>query len=107
MRHRSGGVFRVRARGITLTPQDPYAFMIWNFEQVASQPNDITLLTLREQEVVSLIAEGLTCKEAARQLGISHRTVEVHRSRIMKKLDARNTADLVAKVMASQQLKAY
>jgi two-component system response regulator FixJ len=52
-------------------------------------------LTPREREVLSCIALGATNKEAGRQLGISPRTIEVHRSRIMEKLGARNTADLV------------
>ena len=52
-------------------------------------------LTPRETEVLQLIATGQANKEIARQLGISPRTVEVHRARIMQKLGARNTADLV------------
>jgi FixJ family two-component response regulator len=52
-------------------------------------------LTPRERDVLTQIANGLSNKEAGRQLGISPRTIEVHRARIMEKLGARNTADLV------------
>lgn len=52
-------------------------------------------LTPREREVLERIALGASNKEAGRQLGISPRTIEVHRARIMEKLGARNTADLV------------
>lgn len=52
-------------------------------------------LTPREREVLECIALGASNKEAGRQLGISPRTIEVHRARIMEKLGARNTADLV------------
>ena len=52
-------------------------------------------LTPREREVLVQIAEGASNKEAGRHLGISPRTIEVHRARIMEKLGARNTADLV------------
>jgi two-component system, LuxR family, response regulator FixJ len=52
-------------------------------------------LTPRERDVLKKIALGASNKEAGRQLGISPRTVEVHRARIMEKIGARNTADLV------------
>ncbi len=53
------------------------------------------LLTPREREVLAQIAAGASNKEAGRHLGISPRTIEVHRARIMEKLGARNAADLV------------
>jgi FixJ family two-component response regulator len=57
------------------------------------------LLTPRELEVLSRIAGGSSNKEAGRHLGISPRTVEVHRARIMDKLGAKNAADLVRIVL--------
>jgi FixJ family two-component response regulator len=57
------------------------------------------LLTPREREVLEQIAHGASNKEAGRALGISSRTIEVHRSRIMEKLEARNTADLMRIVL--------
>ena len=57
------------------------------------------LLTLREQEVLVCIVEGESNKETARRLGISPRTVEVHRARIMEKLEAKNAVDLIRIVM--------
>jgi len=53
------------------------------------------LLTPREREVLALITEGSSNKEGGPQLGISRRTFEVHRAHIMKKLGAKNAADLV------------
>lgn len=52
-------------------------------------------LTAREREVFHLIAEGLTTKEIARRLDISTKTAENHRARVLDKLDARNTAEVV------------
>jgi two-component system response regulator FixJ len=52
-------------------------------------------LTPRELEVVELIHERLSSKEMARVLGISYRTVEVHRARIKSKLGVRKIADLL------------
>ncbi|MEJ8473328.1 response regulator transcription factor [Roseibium algae] len=58
------------------------------------------LLTRREKEVLQEITGGASNKEVGRILGISPRTVEVHRARIMEKLGARNAADLVRIVLA-------
>ncbi len=52
-------------------------------------------LTTREREVFHLVAEGLTTKEVARKLDISVKTAENHRSRVLDKLDMRNSAELV------------
>jgi FixJ family two-component response regulator len=56
-------------------------------------------LTAREQDVLRGLVEGASNKEIARQLGISPRTIEVHRARIMEKLGAKNAADLIRLVM--------
>jgi two-component system, LuxR family, response regulator FixJ len=58
-------------------------------------------LTPREREVLELISNGQSNKEAGRELGISPRTIEVHRARVMEKLGARNTADLMRIVLTS------
>ncbi len=52
-------------------------------------------LTNREIEVLKLVAEGLTSKEIAELLSISIRTVEHHRANLLKKLNLKNTADLI------------
>lgn len=52
-------------------------------------------LTRRERDVLTLLIKGASNKEAGRQLGISPRTIEDHRARIMAKLGARNAADLI------------
>ena len=57
-------------------------------------------LTPREREVLGQITAGASNKEAGRNLGISPRTIEVHRARIMDKLGAKNAADLVRIVMS-------
>ncbi len=52
-------------------------------------------LTKREEEVVGLVAKGLTSQDIAKKLFISPRTVETHRARIMDKLGVNNAAGLV------------
>jgi two-component system, LuxR family, response regulator FixJ len=60
------------------------------------------LLTPREYQVLELIAGGASSKEAGRHLGISPRTIEVHRARVMEKLGAKNTIDLVHIVLSER-----
>ncbi|WP_291855556.1 response regulator [Bradyrhizobium sp.] len=60
-------------------------------------------LTRREREVLEQFVSGASNKEAGRQLGISPRTIEDHRASIMKKLGARNAADLIRIVMTTRQ----
>jgi DNA-binding NarL/FixJ family response regulator len=52
--------------------------------------------------VLEQFASGASNKEAGRQLGISPRTIEDHRANIMKKLGARNAADLIRIVLTAQ-----
>jgi len=52
-------------------------------------------LTTREREVLQLVAEGLTSKEVASTLGVSARTVESHRARLMQKLGVHKVSGLV------------
>jgi len=59
-------------------------------------------LTRREREVLEQFTAGASNKEAGRHLGISPRTIEDHRANIMKKLGARNAADLVRIVVCEQ-----
>jgi RNA polymerase sigma factor (sigma-70 family) len=58
-------------------------------------------LTAREREVLEQAAQGLHAKEIAAALGISPRTVEVHKTRIMEKLGVRNVAELVRFTLAA------
>ena len=52
-------------------------------------------LTGREREVVQLLAEGNSSKEAAALLNLSVKTIETHRTNVMHKLDVHSVADLV------------
>jgi DNA-binding NarL/FixJ family response regulator len=64
----------------------------------ASEPGQKPL-TRREREVLSLISEGCSNKQGALRMNISPRTFESHRAEAMRKLGARNTADLVRKAL--------
>lgn len=63
----------------------------------AAPPPDV--LTARERDVLDGVARGLTNKEIAAELGISHRTVETHRESLMRKLGIRTVAGLTRYVL--------
>lgn len=52
-------------------------------------------LTAREKEVLKLITDKCSNKEVAKILAISHRTIDVHRARIMEKMEAENVGELL------------
>lgn len=61
-------------------------------------------LTHREIEVVDGLARGLTNKQIGLELGITHRTVEIHRARLMRKLGATSLAGVLAIVLPQREL---
>jgi len=55
------------------------------------------ILSKKEKEVLILISDGLTTKDIASKLFVSTRTIETHRANILKKLEVKNTAELIKK----------
>jgi len=70
-------------------------------EERAADAARLAALTPREREVLEHAARGLHAKEIGSALGISPRTVEVHKTRIMEKLGVRNVAELVRFAIAA------
>lgn len=64
---------------------------------MATQSISENILSNKETEVLGLLAKGLTTKEIANQLFVSSRTIETHRANILKKLEVKNTAELIKK----------
>lgn len=64
-------------------------------DELRDDAQRLSLLTAREREVMEQATRGLHAKEIAAALGISPRTVEVHKTRLMAKLGVRNVAELV------------
>lgn len=58
-------------------------------------------LTAREREAMALVVAGCSNKKIAQQLGISERTVEIHRARVMEKMGAASVPDLVRMIISS------
>lgn len=99
MQHKNREIFWARARGVTLTPLTPFELVVWNFERLNGTETRSADLTPREREISSYIVNGMTAKETAAALKISPRTVELHRARILKKLGAKNSVDLVSRII--------
>ena len=66
-----------------------------NSKKSDDSSNELSLLTDREIEIVRLVADGLTNKEIGEKLFISNRTVDTHRTNLMKKLEITNVAGLI------------
>lgn len=101
-----GQTFWCHVTGRALHRSAPHAEGIWTFEDLSEQrPAAVAAgLTPREREVAVQLTQGLTSKAIGRVLGISHRTVELHRARLLRKYSARTTAELVQRLLGGGQL---
>lgn len=99
MRHSTGRMFWCAVSGRSFSPQAPYASVIWVFEDISDGRSVNLGLTAREREIASHVISGLTSKEIARELQVSHRTVEAHRMRLMRKLEVNTTGELIARIL--------
>lgn len=95
-----GETFWCHVTGRALNRSNPHEAGIWTFEDLSSRRPVKAELTAREREVAAHLMDGLTSKEIGRALGISHRTVEIYRARLMRKYKANTTADLVHRLLA-------
>ena len=95
-----GGLFWCHVSGRALDPSDPHAAGIWAFEDLSARRVLQVDLTAREREIAALLIEGMTSKMMGKRLGISPRTVDVYRARLMRKYAASTTPDLVHKLLS-------
>ena len=96
----AGETFWCHVSGRALNRAVPHEAGIWAFEDLGSRRTAKAALTPREREVAAQVMKGLTSKEIGKALAISHRTVEIHRARLMRKYKAATTAELVQKLIA-------
>jgi PAS domain S-box-containing protein len=93
-----GERFWCRVNGRSRNHVDPFAAALYCFEPM---PRPVTThaehqLTGRQRQILTLVAQGKTNAEIAMETGLSRRTVEAHRARLMKAIGLRNSAELVA-----------
>lgn len=102
MKRANGQVFWCHVTGKALDRNDPHAAGIWSFEDISAQrPVTEHHLTGREREVAAHLLEGKTSKTIGKELGISHRTVELYRARLMRKFHAHSTPDLIQRMLST------
>jgi DNA-binding CsgD family transcriptional regulator len=95
MLRRGDQPIRIRVKGRCKDRKNPYHLVACAFEAIpaATQPPH---LSMREHSIVTAMGQGMTSKEIARLLGLSHRTVETYRQRLMTKTGAKNASQLLA-----------
>jgi PAS domain S-box-containing protein len=96
---RAGELFWCQVSGRALDRAAPHAAGIWVFEDLSAERSLSLDLTPREREIAALLIAGQTSKLIGKALGISPRTVEVYRTRLMRKTGAATTTELVRKLL--------
>jgi PAS domain S-box-containing protein len=99
MKRASQELFWCHVTGRSLADDDPHALAIWTFEDLSAKHPVTAELTAREREIAALLVEGKTSKLIARQIGLSPRTVEMHRARLMRKFSAATSGELVHRLV--------
>jgi len=94
-----GELFWCHVSGRALDPSEPHAAGIWSFQDLSSRRKLKVEFTAREREIAALLIEGLTSKLIGKKLAISPRTVDVYRARLMRKVGAATTPELVNKLL--------
>ncbi|MFY0679168.1 MAG: PAS and helix-turn-helix domain-containing protein [Thalassovita sp.] len=97
MRCTDGRQIWCRFRARTLTPKDPLAQIVLSFEPIEESDTGPSL-TPREREVLLWLSRGRTSKEIAQVLGLSPRTIEDVRARLLRKFKVKNVAVLLARL---------
>jgi PAS domain S-box-containing protein len=101
MQRRDGTLFWCHVAGRALDATDPFACAVRMFEDISHRRPMTRALTRREREIARELLAGATAKQIAKVLSISPRTVEAHRTRLMKKLGAANKAELAARLVGA------
>ena len=99
MRRANGDLFWCHVIGHTLVPNDMHAAGIWTFEDLSGKRKVSAELSPREREIAALLVEGKTSKLIGKQIGLSPRTVEMHRANLMKKFTAATSSELVHRLL--------
>jgi DNA-binding CsgD family transcriptional regulator len=104
MRRLDGELIWVHVSGFTYTPEDPHHDTLWAFTDLSTGRKVNSALrgsmTPRERDIAALLIEGKTGKEVARALDISPRTVDIYKTRLLRKYSVSSTPDLVKRLLS-------
>lgn len=99
MRRKSGQLSWFHSAGQSMDPASPFERVVWMFEDLETTRQVTVSLTARERDVASLLVTGASAKTIARTLGLSPRTVEHYRTRLINKHDVRTTSELISRLV--------
>jgi PAS domain S-box-containing protein len=99
MKRASKELFWCHVSGHSLVPDNPHAAGIWTFQDLSKKRGVNGLLTPREREIAALLVDGKTSKVIAKQIGLSPRTVEMHRAKLMRKFSAATSNELIHRLL--------
>jgi PAS domain S-box-containing protein len=101
MKHRQGRLFWCHVSGRSLDRADPFGCAVWMFEDLSDKRPLTTALTIREREIAQLLVQGQSTKLIARLLGLSPRTIDAHRGRMLRKMKVGTPTELVARLIGA------
>ena len=101
MRRKDGQVVWMEGRGTALDRDDPQRLAIWTYRPLEVGEGPASQLTPAEKRVARYLVNGFTSKEIALALDCSPRTVEVHRSNMIRKMMVRNSFELVRRLLSA------
>lgn len=99
MRRKDGQVAWMEGKGTALDREDPQRLAVWTYRPLEAEGPAGTL-TPTERRIARYLVNGFTSKEIALAMGSSPRTVEVHRANMIRKMQVRNSFELVSRLLA-------
>ncbi len=103
MRRKDGQVVWMEGCGAALDRADPQRLAIWTYRPAERKAAAFGPLTAAEKRIARYLVNGFTSKEIALALSCSHRTVEVHRANMIRKMQVRNSFELVRKLLMAPE----
>ncbi|SAK66567.1 LuxR family transcriptional regulator [Caballeronia hypogeia] len=101
MKRSNGELFWCHVTGRALDRAAPHAAGVWTFEDLSATRRVAIELTPREREIAAQLVTGKTSKQIGRVLEISPRTVDIYRSRLMRKYDTGNATELLQRLLGT------